>query len=102
MSGKKAKSKKRQISKTQKQPKKPKIKKIGLAFVSVIILIIIGTITYGLINKKPIKRTHTKTNTSNNKSIKSCFRSPVFPLKYGLKAPFAVDLRQDNENRGLK
>ena len=96
-------SKKRKNKQKKKTVKTHSNKKrtIGLIIVTVIIIIIMGLISYNLVNKQELvkKKLHKPTS---NKSISSCRRSPAFPMKYGLKAPYAIDLRQGIENMGLK
>ncbi len=104
MSGKKTKA--NRAKKQKAQPKKSSgKKKTGLIIVSIIILAIIGIIVFGLTKKdnKKGKRHHNTTNiAAENKAISSCKRSPLFPTKHGLKAPFAIDLRQGTDFRGLR
>lgn len=83
----------------------PKTKnRLGLIIVSLLIFFIVGLFAYNTINtsNKSNKR-HNKTSQKfNNKSISSCEKSPLFPTKHGLKAPFAIDLRQGNMFKGLR
>jgi len=102
MSGKKIKVKRKQQRITKHQSKKnPKRKSIALIIVVVLVVGVLGLIAYNLIPRSKIKR-HTASLNIDNKSIYSCLRSPVFPAKYGLKPPYAIDLRQSNESMGLK
>ena len=102
MSGKKAKRKRKAQNQSKKTKSSNKKRTTAIWIVTVLIFALIGTIGHNLIpDKKPNK--HNKYLQANsNKSIFSCIKSPVFPLKYGLKPPYAIDLRQNNESMGLK
>ncbi len=104
MSGKKTKAKR---AKNKKAPSKKSgsKKRTGLFIVSILILGIIALIAFGLSKSKGEKKGKKHSNTSisqQNKVISSCKRSPLFPTKHGMKAPFAIDLRQGAEFRGLR
>jgi len=104
MSGKKIKANraKKRKAPTKKSSSK---KRTGLLIVSILILGILGIIAFGLSKSKGGKKGKKHSNTSiskQNKVISSCKRSPLFPTKHGMKAPFAVDLRQGTEFRGLR
>lgn len=102
MSGKKAK-----LNKQKKEKKQPDInnrKRIGLIIVALIIIAIIGAIAVNIIGNNS-KSKHVKQHSKNidNISISKCLKTPYFPKRYGLKEPYAIDLRQgSNENMGLK
>ncbi len=104
MSGKKTKAARAKKQKKQSKNKLDKKRKTGLFIVSLLIIAIVGILTYNLTNKsqntKPNK--HHKANISNNTSIISCKRSPLFPKRHGLNPPYAIDLRQGTEFRGLR
>ncbi len=103
MSGRKAKLKKKNLQKFKKQKTKSKQqRRIAIYIVIILIVALLGLIAYNLIPDNNSSKKHNKTSSLSNKTIKSCLRSPVFPMKYGLKAPYAVDLRQNAENMGLK
>ncbi len=103
MSGRKAKLKKKNLQKAKQQAKNSKKqKRFAIYIVAIIIIALLGLIAYNLIPDNNSSKKHDKISFHSNKTIKSCFRSPVFPMQYGLKAPYAVDLRQNAENMGLK
>ncbi len=104
MSGKKTKAK-RAIKQKVKAKKSNSKKRTGLLIVSILIFGILGLIAFGLSKSKGGKKEKKHSNTSiskQNKVISSCKRSPLFPTKHGMKAPFAVDLRQGTAFRGLR
>lgn len=106
MAGKKTKANRKKIRKTKLVKKKSNKKRIwGLILVALLIVIIVSIFAINLLKKKETtdkkNRSTTKVETSN-KTITSCFRSPIFPMKHGLRGPYAVDLRQDGQNIGLR
>ncbi len=90
-------SKKKKISKK----KSGKKRSIAIVIVSIIVVVLIVLIGKNLISKKS-SHSGRKINPSQGKAVNYCRKSAQFPLKYGLTPPFAIDLRQDMENRGLK
>jgi len=104
MSGKKTKANRAKKQKAQTKKSSSK-NRIGLIIVAILILGIIGLISYNLSksNDKTKSRKHSHSSiTAQNKNIFSCKRSPLFPTKHGLKAPYAIDLRQGTDFKGLR
>jgi len=95
--------KKNKIQNKKIQAPKPKQKKtnLGLWIVSFLILIIIGLIIYGLLPDRHSKMSQGDFFTTN-RAIVQCFKNPEFPQKFGYSPPYAIDLKQDMENKGLK
>ncbi len=95
--------KKNKIQSKKKQIVKPaaKSRKIGLWIVGLLILIIVGLIIYGLLPSGHSKLSQGDFYTSN-KALVQCFKNPDFPQKYGMNPPYAIDLKQNMENRGLR
>ncbi len=81
--------------------KSGKKRNIAIAIVSIIVFILIILIGKNFIHKKS-PRSSRRINHLQGKAVDYCRKSPQFPLKYGLKPPFAIDLRQNMENKGLK
>ncbi len=102
MPEKKAKIKRKAIKKAAKPAKSKKTRIYAIWVVSIIIIALLSLLAYNLIPGNSAKKHKKHVSNLGNSSISSCLKSPVFPLKFGLKAPFAVDLRQNGENMGLK
>ncbi|HHB52043.1 MAG TPA: hypothetical protein ENK75_03215, partial [Saprospiraceae bacterium] len=102
MSGKKTKQK-RKVNKPARKSNKPKRSRTwAIWIVAILIIAILSILAFSLLSDNNSKKHHKNTASLNQKGISSCLKSPVFPLKFGLKGPFAVDLRQNNESMGLK
>ena len=106
MSGKKSKSNKKKLQRLKTvQSKSNKKRTWGLIFVALLIIIIVSVFAINFIKKNETTDTKNRSTTkveTSNKTITSCFRSPIFPMKHGLKGPYAVDLRQDAQHKGLR
>jgi hypothetical protein len=81
---------------------KPKTNKKGLYIVGFLIIAIVGIIIYGFLSAKPSRAKNRQSMSAGNKALVDCTRNPSFPEKNGLKPPYAIDLKQDMQNKGLK
>ena len=91
------------VKKTKKVVKgKPKKKKTGLIAVAILIIALISIIIYVFLPNKPSRAEGRKAMNSGNKAIVECIRNPAFPRKSGLQPPYAIDLKQDMYQKGMK
>ncbi len=90
------------MTKNNKVAKKKHVKKRNIAVIitSVIVIALLVLMVKNLFYKKPQQNVK-KINLLQAKAVDYCKKNPEFPLKYGLKPPFAIDLRQNMGNKGL-